>query len=425
MADYELLLHDKRKYTEMLRYLGYRTAKELGDKDVKAHGHQPDELGDLCTLVDNDSKTKGERMKKTDNHSLKAVFVDQVDIHTGEGISIMSIVSRWPTLIADFMRLDDSYIEPGAVMKKLDISIAEAVVLVTKNKLFVEWKNLFLPELLSRYVRILELANSRKKTMDEYREWVKPYVARHKLIEEGLSRPENRSIMRTSFMTPVGHALSFASIEAWVWKDFISSEIYKVAGDIFARNPVDVYDNWTKKNLIFSNDYGLAVKHPWITYEWVKDKKTEIYRDGWLNKNRYYYSFFVVKFMRTNMRTATGDELEDGQFDVNLIVMSQNAMFVKLLELKAKQEEFNKYVDNILGIPHYIKGSRPAAKNNNTFQPVKKFFDTFSIPLKFSKKGPYERDWDERITKYYFAPIAGDRYVPIVNFIKQKIGYGK
>ena len=148
VADYELLLHDKRKYTEMLRYLGYRTAKELGDKDVKAHGHQPDELGDLCTLVDNDSKTKGERMKKTDNHSLKAVFVDQVDIHTGEGISIRSIVSRWPTLIADFMRLDDSDIEPGAVMKKLDISRAEAVVLVTKNKLFVEWKNIFLPELL-------------------------------------------------------------------------------------------------------------------------------------------------------------------------------------------------------------------------------------------------------------------------------------
>ncbi|MBI3190358.1 hypothetical protein HYZ41_01495 [archaeon] len=425
VADYELLLHDKRKYTEMLRYLGYRTPTELGDKDIKAHSHQPEEISDLCTMVDNDKKTKDERTKRSDNHSLKAVFVDQVDIHTGEGISIRSIVSRWPTLISDFMRLDDSDMEPGAVMKKLDISRAEAVVLVTKNKLFMEWKNLFLPELLSRYIRILELANSRKKSVDEYREWVKPYVARHKLIEEGLSSPERRASSRTSFMTPVGHALSFASIEAWVWKDFLTPEIYKVAGDSFARNPVDAYDSWTKKNLIFSNNFGLIVKHPWITDEWVKDKKVEVYRDGWLNPNRHYYSFFVIKFMRTNMRSATGDELEDGQFDVNLVVMSQNAMFVKLLELKAKQEEFNKYVDSILGIPHYIKGLRPSTKENNPFGHVKSFFDTFSIPLKFSKKGPYERDWDERITKYYLAPIAGDRYVPIVNFIKQKIGYGK
>jgi hypothetical protein len=193
------------------------------------------------------------------------------------------------------------------------------------------------------------------------------------------------------------------------------------------RSKVKPYDDWTKRNLIFNDKMGLIVKYPWITDEWIKDRETEFFSGGapWMNKNRQYYSFFQIKFERTNMRTATGDEIEDGVFDVNMVAMSQNVLFVKLLELKAKQEEFNKYVDDLLGIPHPIHGRAPALKKKkDTLRPVKNFFDTFSLPIQFIRRGPYERDWDERLTKYYFALMAGDRYVPIVNFLKQKTGYG-
>lgn len=428
VADLELLMHDKRKYEEMLRYLGYRTPKELGEADIKEHNHDDDDVRDLCLVVDESDKTRKERVTRTDNHSLKAMFIDQVDFHTGEGISIRSIISRWPTLISDFMKMGDEDVDPDKLMKKLDITKAEAVVLVTKNKLYIEWKNLFLPEVAARYGRILELAGSRKKSVVEYREWVKPYIARHKMIEEGLSDPTRRSTMRTSFMTPVGHALSFSQIIIWTWKDFISPEIYKVPGEYFAKKRIDPYDPWTKKNLIFDENHGLIVKHPWITDDWIKQQRDEFLFGSsptWMNKNREYYSFFIIKLNRSNMRTATGDEIEDGIFDVNLVVMSQNALFVKLLELKAKQEEFNRYVDNLLGIPRRVPGSRTVLKKErNPLGPVKSLMDKFNLPFALFKKGPYERDWDERITKYYLAPVAGDRYVPIVNFIKQKMEYG-
>ncbi len=408
VADLELLLHDKRKYEEMLHYMGYQNRY---DEEFKI---------DTVDISDEDGKKK----RNADNHSLKAMFIDQVDFHTGEGISMRSIVSRWPTMISDFMKMDDSDIDPGSVMKKLDISRAEAVVLVTKNKLFNEWKNIFLPEVKSRYQRILELVRSRKKSVEEYKEWLKPYVARHKLIEEGLSDENRRSERRTSFMSTVGHAMSFSEISIWAWKDFLSPEIHKVSGDIYAKKPIPVYDDWTKKNLIFNKEYGLIVEHPWITEEWVLEQKKLFESNGWLTKNREYYSFFIIKFNRSNYRDATGNELEDGIFDVTLVLMSQNVLFAKLLELKAKQEEFNKYIDNLLGISKPIPGSVPKLKEGNILGPIKQFFNFFSMPLEFIKRGPYEREFNDRITKYYLAPMAVDRYVPIVNFIKQKMGYG-
>jgi len=420
VADLELLLHDKRKYEEMMRYMGYRTVAETKNEH-KNHSHQPEEEKELCLKVDDDEKTRKEREKRTDNHSLKAMFVDQVDVHTGEGISMRSIVSRWPTLISDFMKLDDNDIDPDKVMKKLEVSRAEAVVLVTKNKLYKEWKNLFLPEVAGRYRRILELVRSRETSVNEYKEWLKPYIARHKLIEEGLAAPERRAARRTSFMTGVGHGLSFAEIVLWVWKDFLSPELQKVPGEEVALHPIDPYDDWTRKNLIFHPDHGLIVKYPWITEEWVQEQIKDIKTSGWLT-GKLYYSFIIVTFSRSNYRTATGEEIEDGTFDINLIIMSQNVLLTKLLELKAKQEEFNRYVDMLLGIPHPIHGKRYEPKFGKG--PLNRIADALSSHFMLFKRGPYEREWDERLTKYYFAPMAGGRYVPIVNFIKQKIGYG-
>src|SRR3989344_3887367 len=103
--------------------------------------------------------------------------------------------------------------------------------------------------------------------------------------------------------------------------------------------------------------------------------------------------------------------------------MSQNALFVKLLDLKAKQEEFNNYVDRLLGVHVPEKGAVPA-EWKDWKEPVMEFFKYFSMPLEFMKRGPYERDFDERITKLYLAPLATTRYLAIVNYLKKKIGIG-
>jgi hypothetical protein len=418
VADLELLLHDKRKYEEMLHYLGYETKAIEGEDQIDF-------------TPDQDEKKRKEREKHADNHSLKAMFIDQVDIHTGEGISMRSIVSRWPTLISDFQRMTDEDIDPDKVKDKLGVSKAEGVVLVTKNKLFLEWKKLFLPEVKARYMRIMDLVRSRRTSVDEYKKWLEPFIARHKILEEGMATPGRRSMIRTYFAMPFHHAQAASEIVLWVWKDFTVPEIYKVPSEEIALSKTEPDDAWTRRELIFNKDHGLIVKYPWITNEWIAKKKKEFYSDpgGGMNKmlrRKHYYSFFRISYMRSNYKDQTGFELEDGWFDISMLVMSQNVLFVKLLELAAKQEEFNKYVDSLLGTLHRIPGTPPEIKGKETFAgKAKLFLGHFNLAMRFLKRGPYEKDFDERLTKYYFAPIAGERYVPIVNFIKQKMSYGQ
>jgi len=142
IADMELLMHDLRKYKEFLNYFGYRTKRQIDAMSKKKVFSGDDDYDELY-IDDSDAK------KRADGHSLRAVFIDQVDAHTGEAMALRSIVQRWPTLISDFMKLKDEDMDVDKVRKTLDVSRAEAVVLVTKNKLFVEWKSLFGPEIVS------------------------------------------------------------------------------------------------------------------------------------------------------------------------------------------------------------------------------------------------------------------------------------
>jgi len=93
ISDVELLIHDQRKYKIILDFIANK-----------------------------------------DDHSLKAMFIDQVDVNLPEGVSLRSIAPRWPTIIADFMELGDDDDTKEKVQKKLGTSMAEAVVLATKLK---------------------------------------------------------------------------------------------------------------------------------------------------------------------------------------------------------------------------------------------------------------------------------------------------
>ncbi len=402
IADMELLLHDQRRYKEFLHYLGYQ------EKDGK--------------IDVNEDKEKVS--KRTDNHSLKAVFIDQVDAHTGEGISMRSIVSRWPTLITDFMTMEDEDMDTSKLSEKLKVSKAEAVVLVTKNKLYQEWKRMFGPEIKNRYDRMEQLLQSRQASVDQYREWLKPYIARHKLLKEGLSASSNRGSKTTTPFEAGGIATSSSKITLYVWKDFLVPELFKGGSEDTAKmlateKELEVDDDWTKKNLIFGEKYGLINEYSWITEEWVKKQKKSLFKDRLMTKHKVYYSFFVITLDRNTIRMPSGEEYDDGVFDINMIVMSQNAVFTKLLELRAKQQEMEHYIDKLLGIHKPAIGKQPYAGKEST---VSKILDKFTFPLQFAKRGPYERDFNDRITKIYAARCAQERYAPIVKYLKQKMG---
>jgi len=173
VSDFELMNHDLRRYKEILNYFAAK-----------------------------------------DEHSLKVMFIDYVDVHTdlpGQPISLRTSAARWPTIIADFIKLKDEDTDPDQIAKKLNISKAEAVILTTKNKLYKQWKDLFGKTARERYELLKGLVEGRKKTINEYREWLKPYLARFKMTRLGGERPRVRADTLKSFADITGMATFWKS----------------------------------------------------------------------------------------------------------------------------------------------------------------------------------------------------------------------
>lgn len=407
VADLELLKHDERRYREFLDYFGHTWNSGKNDFTFDK--------------------------AKRDEHALKSMFIDLIDVHTGEGISMKSIVQRWPTLIVDFQKVVDEDTDIDKLKNRLDISKAEAVVLVTKNRLYTEWKRLFEPQLKERYRRISELIRSREKSVEQYRDWLKPVIARHRLINDSMVTSGS---YRSLFIPAGGQATAVSNVTIWVWRDVSINEPQKGGTERLAietaEKKVDPLDDWTLKNLVFHPKHGLVVEYPWITKEWVAKQKEAILAAHpstppgvWMPRHKLYYSFIIINFERVNIRLASGAELEDLVFDVNGLCVSQNVLMVKLLELKAKESEFERYLDDLLGVGKPVEGTKPEFKERKLRERVHAFLNYFSIGMSFFKHGPYERDFEQRITKIVLLSMSINRYQPIVNFIKQKMGMGE
>ena len=183
ISDFELAKHDVRKYKEILNYFNaVEKAKKIKDE-----------------------KTRPQAIRKAE-HPLRAMFVDQVDLHTGEGVSLRSIAPRWSTIISDFMRLTDEMDDVEKIRKELQVSRAEAVILKTKNQVYFEWKSLFSEAAIDRYKTLLSLLESRKKSIDEYKDWIKPYLVRFKMMKVGAERKDVQKSMLKSFADVTGQS---------------------------------------------------------------------------------------------------------------------------------------------------------------------------------------------------------------------------
>ena len=209
IQDYELVAHDLRKYRE---FLDHFTKVEKGKELMKKN------------------KQEGEKILKEGEQTLKAVFIDEVDVHTGEAIALKSIAPRWPTIIADFMKLDDNDTAPEKIAKKIKVSEAEGVVLATKNKLYIEWRDkLFRPTVTERYQRILRLVEARKTSIKEYSNMLKPIITRFKLMTDAFEEPGGRITARTHpLVRPGAQAYSLDFMRMWAWRPFSPSEKYKM-----------------------------------------------------------------------------------------------------------------------------------------------------------------------------------------------------
>ncbi|TRZ54032.1 hypothetical protein D4Q76_03250 [archaeon] len=446
VADASLVEHDLRKYREILNY--FKEGVNVGEK-------------------------------KGNEHSLRAMFIDQVDVHTGDGISLRSIVQRWPTIIADFMKLsiDENSIEK--VESKLKgISKAESVILTTKNKLFIEWGEMFKGAAMERYNQLKSLSDSRKKTVEEYRNWIKPYIARFKSMK--LGHESNTGILESS-KSPyelAGQASFYNAITLWVWKAYMPSEFRKPSTE--STYSVPIADAFIVNTVIKDKKTGLANLYPQLNEKTIKkDKKENVIEstvaddmigeiidkgfwnaDNGLDPNSLYYVFFEIEVERTGGKIP-GYEFEDITFSVKAYMISQNVMLVKQLELKLREKEIEKYFDQILGIQKEdaVKKEYPELAENKEEPAFKidldvgkpwkgyaesagkffkgldaffegvgkgagKMFSGLGLPLMFAKRGNYVSDFQDTIVEFFLKPMGTDYFGPVKGFIMDQMGVG-
>lgn len=413
VSDYELIAHDYRRYKEIYQYF-----------------------------------VKGEK----DEHVLRSLFVDRVDAYTGENYSMVTMARRWPTIITDFIRMQTDLEDVNQIRQQLDVSAAEATVLKTKNQLYKQWKKLFKPVVEERLSRFKTMMDARKKSIDDYKTWLKPYVSRHKMMKDSLeAKSSPLGSERTSrFMTyGFGQAVASTGVRLWTWKPFVPEErrraesfSEKKSGK-FVLNP---YDDYVKRYIPEINlKYGVNITDE-IVIDIMNSAASGDYGAQFqhimkMDPNELYYLFFDITLDRSVIRTAQpeGGEVEDMMFSpLQTWVFSQNMLLLHLIELRAIELSFEREIDEIIGIKdneseildklrEEVEGKKQEKKSlksvvgsvGNTKRKITKAISPLS--KYFIHPGPYEYDTKERLTKIYMVG-SGTRYGEFVNWIKDKMG---
>ena len=443
LSDLELLKHDLRRYKEFMDY--YRMLDEGKKKGDKALWKKGDQL-------------------------LRSIFIDQVDVHTGEGVSLRSIAPRWPTIIADFMRLEDEDVDPKKIAEKYDISEAEGVVLATKNKLYLEWRdNLFRKAVEDRFENLVRMVEARKKSFEEYKNMLRPTLARYYSIKEGITT-SLKALHTASWWMPGTHAMAIEYVLIYAWKPIAPWEKYKMPRER-KKDEVSLKEaGFTEEEIEELNEEGVDVDktitalpvEPSID-DVVRECKAKIeeeykvkltWKDVLDARNKLanafkeysmavgstepwypsaYFAFLKFPIFRFVLRLPNGAELENLMINRGqAFLKTQNIMIGHYLELIAKDKKLDNYIAEMLG-ERGVGGKDISKVMEELFSPPKrkkeekkkkwsKKTEFVNIPLSFIKaRGPYEFAFSDRITKYYLKQSAV-AFKTVVAFLKSKFG---
>jgi hypothetical protein len=363
VGDFELVWHDLRKYKEYLDYFNWlEKGKKENNKDLIAKGNQ----------------------------TLKSVFIDQVDVHTGEGVALKLIAPRWPTIIVDFMQLEDGDTDQKKIADKLKVSEAEGVVLATKNKLYVEWRdNLFKPTVKERYQSLFGMVESRKKSITEYRNMLRPTIARFKMINDALESEGGRGSFLKSPLRSDSQPVSHDHQVLWAWRPFSPGEKYKATREFMDTVPAldagfngKEIEELKKAGKIHPTEktvFGLPVE-PSIdrtvrkyvecvekVYK-VKIDAIDIFDARQMLADQFRYALSALSPVKTWVWSplfvfinfpidrsvlvipGTGEVIEDVEyFPFFTATYSQNLIICRCLEIIAKQKQLEYYIDSLLG----------------------------------------------------------------------------
>jgi hypothetical protein len=327
ISDVELLAHDARRYKEILTY-----------------------------------------MQEKDEHSLKAMFIDLVDVNLPEGVSLRSIAPRWPTIIADFQELKDEDDEVDKITKKIEVSKAEGVVLATKVRLYKKWKKFFLDEVKERYKRIIERLYGRKASIEEYRNWLRPLIRRVQMMKE---IDDHTLLMHMNFPMGAGMPLSLQYMEWWGWTKLegleltephkIPKEIYETEGTKRKETPtitehgkrrekvipkfrIEPYDDLVKQ-FIPEVERVHGVK---ITKDMILEARRILYEKG--SPGTEWYVIVEIPCSIEQWKLPNGLEVEDTDFNkLSSVFVTHNILLLRIIEMIAEEKKLDYYIDELLG----------------------------------------------------------------------------
>lgn len=447
LSDLELLKHDLRKYKEFMDY--YR-------------------------MIDEGKKRGDEKLVRKGEQSLKSVFIDQVDVHTdlpNTPIALRSIVVRWPTIIADFMKLKDEDIDPREIAKKYRVSEAEAVVLANKNRLYQEWRDeLFRRAVEERFHSLVRLVEARKKSYEEYKEMIRPTLRRYKAIVDGIGK---LGLERAAFWRPDAHAMSIDYSLVWAWKPFVPPEKYKPTryvplseipaekagftreevkklielgltdGNVKALPVEPSIDSVVRENVgKIESEYNVTITisdvfnaREKLVSRYEKSEKGVTDYESWPFSP--YFFFYEIPIIRAVLRLPNGAEVENMMINrLKAYVISQNILILRYLELIAIDKQLDNYIKQMLGEMGSKEGKAVSIEEIEKEYLIKlgeekkekekskggvrigSFLENLGLKFMFFRaRGPYEFSFAERLTKYYFKESAIE-FGRIVDFLK-------
>jgi len=419
ISDVELLIHDQRKYREILDFFA-----------------------------------------ENDEHSLKAMFIDQVDVNLPEGVSLRSIAPRWPTIIADFQLLDDEDDTKEKIKKKLETSMAEAVVLATKVRLYKKWKKFFIGQVKERYKHIMERLHGRRASIEEYRNWIRPLIRRIYQIREV---DDKTLAMHKNIPIGAGMPVALQYIEYWAWtsgEGLEPGEHHKAARELpvapdtkmlpgllrlkvregkVPMFPIEPYDDVVKQFIPeIQRRHGVK-----ITKEDVLEARIKLYEQGSPAYPWYVLIHFPVSIM--HFKLPSGLDVEDIDFNkLSVVFLTQNILLVKFLEIIAEENKIDAYIDELLGkkvmvdgvvkeIDELLQEEFPEVyKKPELPEPEKSGFSELKSSIKESFrglevtlnkvfgfkmaffKGPYDPFFHDRMTYSFGRPFLREVFNPLI-----------
>lgn len=406
--------------------------------------------------------------EKGNDLPLKNMFVTQVDYYVGiatqtgmgsQSMDYLRINNFMPTIVDDFKDMDEKKIEKVKDVKKdyLDkdarfknLPTVEKNLLAAKWASYTSWKKDFKKLINERYKKLKGIELSRRTSLKEYREWLKPTLARHKLLTEKLGEEAGRKEAVEDWLRSEKRITSTESIRVLIYAGILPDEPRRPTAEVLARHPVDAYDDWLQKNILYGKKEWLE-KYPWATKEWIekliKDEKLKDKVDEQL-----YWAVFDVKFDRTNL-TLAGTPIENGVVEITTHVVSKNILLALLIENEARKQEFESYVTRIVGVapaggiikykkekgkwvveeqetshgeavhegefdseqdmkdeygPDYTYVEEKKEAGKKLVQSMRDVSDYLGVSFALVKgRGPYEKDFKDAVIRLYVLPAGG------------------